>query len=139
MELGRRVEALAAEALRERGHCVIMTSHKTAYDILAGGLRIEVKAARRYRNKRSGRYQAAIRNHRADLLIMACCDGTEVSAWFIIPAAALEGQRNLAIWSDPREYSGKWAPYLGRWDIADRAIKAAGPHPAQLTLWGLSQ
>lgn len=137
MQLGRRVESLAAEALRDRGHCVIMTSHKTPYDILAGGARIEIKASRRYPHaKGGGRYQAAIRNHKADVFIMACCDDNEVKGWFILPAAELEGQRTMAIWSDPQNYTGKWAPFLEAWDIADRAIEEAGPHPAQLELWG---
>jgi len=135
MELGRRVETLAAEVLSERGHNVILTSHKAAYDILAGGLRVEVKAARRYPHTNGGgRYQANVHN-RADLLVLACCRGHEVMGWFIIPAAEIGRRRNLAIWSEPEAYAGKWSTFLDRWDIADEAIQAAGPHPAQLTLW----
>ncbi len=136
MVVGRRVEAIAAELLADRGYPVQLTSHKKAWDLYAGGAHVEVKAARWHAAPRGGRYQVAIRNHRADLVLMACVgeDG-QVWAWFVIPGEAIGRRRNLAIWSvDPRAYSGQWAPYLEAWDIADRVIAAAGPFPAQLWL-----
>jgi hypothetical protein len=136
MVVGRRVETLAAELLADRGYPVQLTSHKKAWDLYAGGAHVEVKAARWHPSPKGGRYQVAIRNHRADLVLMACVgeDG-QVWAWFVIPGQAIGHRRNLAIWSvDPRAYGGQWAPYLEAWDIADRVIAAAGPFPAQLLL-----
>jgi hypothetical protein len=97
---------------------------------------VEVKAARWHPAPRGGRYQVAIRNHRADLVLMACVgEDDQVWAWFVIPKVAIGRRRNLAIWSvDPRAYSGRWAPYLEAWYIADQVITAAGPFPAQLWL-----
>jgi hypothetical protein len=137
MVVGRRVEAIAAELLADRGYPVQLTSHKKAWDLYAGGAHVEVKAARWHPALRGkGRYQVAIRNHRADLVLMACVgEDDQVWAWFVIPGQAIGHRRNLAIWSvDPRAYGGQWAPYLEAWDIADRVIAAAGPFPAQLWL-----
>lgn len=133
--LGRRVEVMAAEILGERGHTAYLTSHKRAWDLSVGGARVEVKGAR----WDGRRYQAAIRNHQADVVLMACLDdgalahrgaGDDgVAGWFVIPAAAVGGRRNLAIWSrDPLQYIGRWTRWLEAWDVVDEAVAAAGPY-----------
>ena len=136
MALGRRVEVLAAELLADRGYPVGLTPHKRGWDIQAGGARVEVKAARWYPHRRGGRYQAAMHNGQADLVLFACVgEGCRVWAWFVIPGEAIGGRRNVSIWSmDPYAYAGQWAGYLERWDLADEVIGRAGPYPAQLAM-----
>lgn len=134
---GRRVEVKAAHILADRGHQVSLTTHKAAVDIQAGGARVEVKGAHFHPAKPSGaRYQAHIRNHRAHLFLFACLDDDDqVLAWFVIPGQDLGRRCNIAIWSrDPLTYTGLWADYLDRWDLADRIIHRAGPYPTQLPL-----
>jgi len=129
--MARRVESIAADILSFRGHVVHLTTHTCPWDIWAGGAKVEVKAARWCVQ----RYQAAVRNHQADLLLLACVTKPGDLVWFVIPGRAVGQRRNLAIWSyNPSDYSGQWAKYLGAWDVADRIIERAGAYPGQLVL-----
>lgn len=132
MQLGRRVERLAAAILRERGALVSITSHKAHFDIQANGATVEVKAAR----WDGRRYQWNLRDSQAELYLLACVVDDCVAHWFIVPAAALDGRgRNLACWAEDPAYTTGWlARYLETWELADRAIDA-GAHPWQLPLF----
>lgn len=133
--MGRQVERLAADLIADRGWPVQMAGGNEAWDVWAGGAKVEIKAARWYTNgEYGGRYQAMIRNGQADLVVMACVDDDQVWAWFLIPAAVIGKRRNIAISSlDPRAYQGQWARYLERWDLVDEVVEAAGAYPAQLS------
>ena len=138
--LARRVEAMAAERIADRGWPVQRCGANDPFDLQAGGAQIEVKAARWHAAVNGGgRYQAAIRNDQADLVVFACVgERDEVWAWFLIPASEVGARRNVAVTSpDPRAYRGQWAEYLGRWDLVDEEVEAAGPFPAQLNLFGV--
>jgi len=129
---GKRIEAIAATILADRGHQVNLTTHKASFDLWAGSLRVEVKASRW-----SGhRYQFNTRNG-CQLYLLACVgDGGGILGWFVVPARAVAGRANLAIWSkDPAAYHGQWSQYFERWSLADALIEAAGPVPWQLSLW----
>lgn len=129
--LGRRVEWLAADILADRGHPVHLTTHKCPWDLWCGGLKVEVKGAR----WKGHRYQAALRNQQADVVLLACIRGHRVVGWFILPQTALVDRSNIAIWTrEPRKYGGRWAAYYNRWDVLDNLIRQAGPCPEQLGL-----
>jgi len=130
---GLHVERLALELLLERGHTVAMAARNVHHDLVANGLRVEVKAARWGAH---GAYRFNMRQSEADLYLLACCSATEVLAWFCLPATALDSQKIIGIWAaDPREHQGQWAAYLEAWDLADRLIAAGGPCPYQPALF----
>lgn len=131
-QFGLNAERLALDILSIRGHVVVPGGYADHHDIVANGARIEVKAARWGRH---GAYRFNMRKSDADLYLLACCDDAEVLAWFIVPAAALNGQKIVGVWSEnPQEYRGQWATYLEAWDIADQVIARGGGWPQQLTL-----
>lgn len=136
---GKRIETLAGDILADRGHSVHQTTYKAPFDLWAGGLKVEVKGAHwTAKQGGKGRYQACIRNHRADVYLLACADGGhQVVGWFIIPAEAIGDKANVTITHpDPGQYAGQWAQYYQAWDILDGLVRRAGEHPQQLRLWG---
>jgi hypothetical protein len=132
-QFGLYVERLALDILIERGHVVIPGDYADHHDLIANGARIEVKAARWGAH---GAYRFNMRRSEADMYLLACCSPVEILAWFVVPAAALNGQRMVGIWAaDPRHHRGQWAAYLEAWDIADRLIRRGGGWPMQPTLF----
>jgi hypothetical protein len=130
MQLGRRVEQLAADLLAGRGAIVSLTRHKEHFDIQANGAHIEVKSAR----WDGRRWQWNMRASQADVYLLACVADNLIQDWFVIPADAIEDRRHVAIWNaDPASYAGQWAAYHEAWDLIDRAI-AEGAHPWQMPL-----
>jgi hypothetical protein len=129
----RRVLAGAMETevkcrLADLGYTVTGTSHNAHFDLLVGGVRVEVKAS-----LWNGRYQANLRDNRFDVLVIGCL-GADDLAFFVIPADQVRGISNVKIPSrDVTEYQGRFAPFLGAWDVIERAIQA-GVNTWQMTL-----
>jgi hypothetical protein len=131
----RQAVAFVRRELQKRGLHVALTVKNAPFDAWVGveptgpAFRLEIKGATWTAN----RYQAAIRNHTADLLIWDCINGSHHP--FIIPMAAIRPRRNVAVWSaDPAAYGGRWAEFLDAWQYVDRALTEARPHSRQLPL-----
>lgn len=117
--LAATVEADVVARLRARGYHVTRTGHNEHYDLLADGLRIEVKASTWSTAKH--RYQAALRSNDADALVLGCKNGA--LHYFVIPFDELRGLTNICIYSlDPLFYTGRWSPYLEAWPLLDELI-----------------
>lgn len=138
--LANEVEALIIGRLEALGLYVSQTTHKCPFDLWAGPIRIEVKAAQwtqRTDRPQYGRYFANIRTHQkdiADFVIFAVKNGS----WhfFIIPADAIPA-RALSVTSyNVEAYAGQYAPYLEAWPLVAELAKAAPARPRQLGLEG---
>ena len=111
--------------LEGRGLFVTGTRHKESFDLLAQGVRIEVKAA----TWDGRRYQCNLHDNKADVLVWGCLDGTV--HWFVIPFGEVRGlppSRGLRVLNitshDPRDYVGKWMPFYERWETIDELVAA---------------
>lgn len=113
----QKIEALGLQCNR--------TTNNAPWDVWVEGARVEIKAARWSDHQNGGgRYQAAIRNHQADVLVLVAVNGSD--HFFVIPVREIEGLRSLAITSyDVSEYEGKWAVYRDRWDLLIEAVESA--------------
>ena len=125
--LARRFERMVHERLTESGLVVSGTGHMERFDLLAQGVRIEVKAAM----WDGCRYQCNLHGNRADVLVWGCLDGIEGRGnasplqWFVIPFEQVRGLSVLKITSrDPRDYVGRWTPFYGRWETIDELVAA---------------
>lgn len=113
------MERRARARLEEGGLFVTGTRHKESFDLLAQGVRIEVKAS----TWDGKRYQCNLHDNEADVLVWGCLDGAV--HWFVIPFGAVRGLRVLNITShDPRDYMGKWMPFYERWKLIDELVAA---------------
>ncbi|GAB4422895.1 MAG: hypothetical protein Kow0031_01160 [Anaerolineae bacterium] len=129
-----------ARLLRERGYRVMPARRNRAYLWYTDGERvvgIEVHraAGRQDKKGRYTRYQSPVLGHdqaQVLLLLAVAPDGQEHP--FFIPMSAIGQRRNIAIWSDPVEYNGQWAPYRHNWDVLDQALAEAPSHDG----WGLT-
>lgn len=131
-QFGLSVQRLALDILSIRGHPVAPACYADHHDLTANGVRVEVKAAKWGRH---GAFRFNMRQSDAELYLLACCSEVEVEAWFIVPAAAINGQKIIGIWSEnAKVYKGQWAVYLEAWQIADHVIGAGGGWPQQLGL-----
>lgn len=128
-ELAHRTQTLVKMRLRWMGFGVIETSHKAAYDLLAGQYRIEVKAARWTTSGRpyGGRYKVLVHNQDFDYMVICCLNGPSINSgrgglhFFVIPQAAIGSRRTVEITSqDVARYSGRWAPYREAWQQLNR-------------------
>ncbi len=110
--------------LTGRGYRVSRTKANSPFDLWVEGVRVEAKAARWHECMQGGRYQAAIRNHQADLLIFDCINGAH--HLHVIPMTAIGAVKSIAVWSyDPTRSKGRWAQFLDAWAELDKAIDAA--------------
>jgi len=116
-ELAGYVEQMARVRLARMGYRVARQGYNDSWDLVCEGLRLEVKGA----TFSSRRYQAAIRNHQADLLLFGCQRPEDRPlTFFVIPAEAYRHVHHISIWSeDPRTYAGKWMVYLEAWPWVD--------------------
>jgi hypothetical protein len=129
-ELAGRVERLVQLRLERAGYHVQRNGYNAPWDLTVNGHRVEIKAA----TYKSGRYQAAIRNHQADLLIFAC-QAQIALHYFIIPAAAYAHTTNIAIWTpNPAHYTGQWSIFYNAWHFAALILDRPSPHNTQLSL-----
>jgi hypothetical protein len=129
---GRLGERFVVEQLRRRGFTAELIGESSDYDILLEGrAKVEVKSAFLTEQHRGrGRYQFSLRRHGAeideDILFLLCYEDVEAApiAVFVIPGHALPATLSkIDITSrNPRQYMGKWAPYLGAWDVVRRTV-----------------
>ncbi len=125
--VAKKARYVAADLIRQQGYRV---SHGVSGKLwVTDGQRVaqvEAKLARHGRDQRGrDRYQAAIYNHAADVLIFIARN-EEGDYPFIIPMSDITPRRNISIWSrNPEDYSGQWAPYLNDWERLEQAIQAA--------------
>lgn len=118
-ETGKLGETLVRAILAQVGP----VEASTAADVRFAGLDIEVKAARvSFYDQRKGPgfqfclHRAGRRGMRADVVVLLAFVGDEAVP-FVIPAAALSGQRKVAMrGTNPRAYTGQWAPWRDRWE-----------------------
>jgi hypothetical protein len=120
----RRTEQRAIEAIighvQELGLRINLTTRNAPFDLWIEGVRVEVKAA----TWRDTRYQAAIRNHRADILIFDCINGTH--HFHVIPMPAIAPRKSISVWRyDPAQSAGQWQPYLDNWQHLIEAARHA--------------
>lgn len=126
-ELAQDIENEARAVLEGLGHRTVKTSHNAHFDLWVEGVRVEVKASRY-----TDRYQCNMRGNDADVLLFGCVNGA--THFFVISFDAIEGRRNLAIWSEnPDDYQGRWARFRDAWGIMDDLV-ANPPRPYQLAL-----
>lgn len=117
--LSRRIERHVRERIEVRGIACTKTSHTARYDLLAQGIRIEVKAAR----WDGCRYEANLRSNDADLLVFGCLDGD--LHFFVIPFDQVAGKTVIKITRhDPRDYLGQFMAYYEAWDLLDDLVRA---------------
>lgn len=127
----RSVEKRIAQQIALLGYTVRPTSNNAPFDLWAGGAKIEVKGSRWNDNR--GRYQAAIRNYQADVLLFDAVNGSDHI--FIIPMQLIIPKKTIEVCSyDVSQYSGQWAAFLEAWDHLHRAIELAPRRPIQLEL-----
>ena len=126
--LANDIEAEAASRLRELGFQVCKQSHKAHFDILADGMRVEVKASR----WDGQRYQFNLHDNDADVVLFGCVDGS--LTWFVVPFDVVMGKRTIEIRShDPQDYIGKLTAFYEAWDTLPDLAKSAR-NPYQLNL-----
>ncbi|MGD9101709.1 MAG: hypothetical protein PVF45_14605, partial [Anaerolineae bacterium] len=116
------VEHQAHLRLARMGFQVARTGYNDPWDLRCEGVKVEVKGA----TYRSRRYQAAIRNHQADVLLFGCkrpqADGGDL-VFFVIPARAYAHTNNIAVWTrDPADYQGQWCEYYRAWWLMDAIV-----------------
>jgi hypothetical protein len=120
-QLGQFGEDYVRAKLRKAGYDVLGTRYGTGGDLLACGLRIEVKTA--YQNGDGGyRFclckddESGRTDHRkSDVVILLCCSSAGLITNFVVPVAALWEKDHIPI---PRlkNYHGKYAEYRSRLD-----------------------
>jgi len=121
-ELAGFAEHQAAARLRAMGYHVVRRGYNARFDLWVNGARVEVKAS----SWSSGRYQAHLRNHEADIVLWAVLTPQGDLVWYVVPQWALEGRANVAIWSqDPARYTGQWGEYENAWWWLDAACQRA--------------
>jgi hypothetical protein len=126
--LANDIEAEAAARLRELGFQVSKQSHKAHFDILADGMRVEVKASR----WDGRRYQFNLRDNDADVVLFGCVDGS--LTWFVVPFTEVRGKTVVKITEhDPADYIGKLTMFYEAWDVLpDLAKSARNPYQPDL-------
>lgn len=125
-ELGVIGEHYTAQVLRSVG---LRVEFDGPADLLAGGVPIEVKAARPGPYRRGGYqgYQFCLTkpghtdHSKAAVVVLLCFWHNERDpVAFVIPSAAIGDRRKVVIPGQPWTYSGQWARYYRRWEtIAD--------------------
>lgn len=103
MQLGQFGEDYVRAELRRAGYDVITPRKGTGGDLLACGLRIEVKTA--YQN-RDGKYRFCLckddhsghTDHRkSDVVILLCCSSAGLVTSFVVPVVALENKNHISL------------------------------------------
>jgi len=123
------IESAIIDRLRATGHFVTRTGDHEHFDLLVDGLRVEVKAA----TLSGGRYQAALRDNDADVLIFIC-RGEGLDHSFVIPFDRVAGLTHIEIRNArPDRYAGWMAAWRDAWHIIDRLI-AIGVNHYQLPM-----
>jgi hypothetical protein len=121
-ELGQMGESYVASRLRSAGMDV---KPGTTCDLVANGVRIEVKAARFRPYKDNGRHGYQFCLHRdgrngiqADVVVLLCYYNLRYEPIaFVIPAYLVRDRKSLTVPSDPRLYAGLWSEWLSSWEI----------------------
>ncbi len=132
-QLEWKAEAEVIRQAQTMGYRVSRTVRNAPFDLWIEGARVEVKGATWHELKNgSGRYQAAIRNHNADVLIFDCINGTH--HLFVIPMAEIAPRTHISIWKYHVEEShSRWVAFLEAWEYLEKAIRA-GQYDWQLPL-----
>lgn len=127
----RSVETKIAQQIALLGYSVRPTRPNARFDLWAGGAKVEVKGSRW--NDDRHRYQAAVRNYEADVLIFDAVNGTD--HLFVIPMTMVIPKKTIEICSyDVARYAGQWAAFLEAWNWLHQIIEQAPKLPVQLEL-----
>lgn len=122
MDFERAGTVNLVELLCSMGYTVSLTGNNAPYDAMVNGLPVEFKFSRYHLHpsKGGGRYQCAIRNRHAAVLILTTV--SEVYYHFVIPMEAIK-TKHIAITSyNVLDYRGQMFRYLENWKTLDRAI-----------------
>lgn len=120
----RRAEQSLKVQVDRLGLRLSPTTRNAPFDFWIEGIRVELKAATWHESPKGGRYQAAIRNHQADILIFDCINGTD--HWHIIPMTDIRPRKGIAVWCyNPANSGGQWLPFLDNWQILLDAAAAS--------------
>lgn len=111
--LAQGAEQWVAKRLNALGLVVQKTNEIEHYDLIAGSLRIEVKAARWSAGRRG--YQFNMRSNEADYLILVCIDGCYLMGVFVIPFCQVNASMLEINQNDPALYRGKWSSWFEAW------------------------
>lgn len=103
LQLGQFGEDYVRATLRDAGYDVIVPRKGNGGDLLACGLRIEVKTA--YQN-RDGKYRFCLckdddcgkTDHRkSDVIILLCCSSAGLITSFVLPVVVLENKSHISL------------------------------------------
>jgi hypothetical protein len=107
------------------------TTHKCPFDLFVGGVKVEVKGS--HWQHKARRYQAAVRNYEADVLLFDAVNG--IDHWFVIPMDMIAPRRQVEVYSYHVEsYKGRWAAWLEAWDVLDEIVRKCPSRAIQLSL-----
>ncbi len=121
--LAREAEDAVADRLKAKGFFVTRAAPNAHFDLLANGLRIEVKAS----TWSGRRYQANLRDNDADLLVFVCKNGR--LHFFVMPFDQVKGLTVIKVTrEEPADYLGRWSSYLEAWPIVDDLIAKSINH-----------
>ena len=129
-ELGAMGEHYTAQVLQSVGLAVEFGGPA---DLVAGGVAVEVKAARPrpYRTGGYTGYQFCVSkpghtDHKRAAVVVCLCywDAASDPVAFVIPSEVLGDRRKLVIPGQPWVYSGQWARYYRRWETIADVIEA---------------
>lgn len=110
-----RAEKAVQVRLEAMGLEVTRTPHNERWDLMANGVKVEVKAASLSADRQ--RYQANLHGNQADILVIECRDGRRPPVYFIVPFALVAGRTVIKISSrDPLKYNGRLAFGLEAWE-----------------------
>lgn len=124
-ELAGRAEHVAQVRLEGMGYQVSRQEYNAPFDLLCEGARVEVKGA----SWSGERYQGAIRNHEADLLLFGCDQPGGELDFFVIPAEAYAGRRHLAVWTEvPGAHRGRWFEFWRAWWWVEAVMRRVSEH-----------
>lgn len=109
----------------------IPQTYKSPYDFLVGNVTVEIKGTRW--QKKAQRYQADVRHHIADIVLLDAVNGSD--HWFIIPMADIAPRRKIEVYSyNVERYRGQWCGYLEAWFLLVEMVIKTPPRAAQLPL-----
>lgn len=132
--IARQAEEEVARMCQVMGYQVNRTTSNAPWDYFVEGVKVEVKGATWRTQKRGGgRYEAAIRNHQADVVIFDCINGSH--HLFVIPMSIIAPRKHISIWQyHVEESTGQWRDFLDAWHYLEEAV-AANETPWQLPLF----
>lgn len=130
-DFGKEAELYICGELQERSLNVVHIGSTYEYDLLINGnIRAEVKAAipTGASGNRSQRWQFSFGRHNKlndeELVFLVCYDNDlAIQGVFVIPGCDVGPRlKKIDITSSLDKYHGKWAKYLGKWNVVEDIV-----------------